>query len=547
MEPKLGRVAIYARFSSDKQSDASIDDQVHRCRQWIDAHRGSADVRIFTDYAVSGASLERAGVQSLLDAVARGEVDSVIAEDSSRISRDIGDSDRVFKSLAFRGVRLIGVADGLDTAMGGSSAKLAYGVKSLLSDMYLVELADKTRRGMEGRARAGLATGGLPYGYLGRRAENGTAIEVNPEQAPVVRRIFEEYAFGIGLGDIASRLNRDEIAPPRAHSTRRVPGWSFTAVRSILFNRRYVGDWAFGTGEWRKVPGTNRRLPRRRVTGPLVQTSRPDLAIIDELLWSRVHARFASNPKPATVARRSYLLSGLLRCAVCSGTMTVSGGGPGRRYFACANARGRGTCSFRSAVLMQDVEAAVLGKIQDMIRSAMKDIREMIASELKAFTASRGDRASRRARELQAVERQIGNLVEHVADTGSPAMAAKVRQLEATASQLRAELADDDNVTPIVSPAKVIMDRVLDLQGLADDPATGRPMLARLLPEGAIHCAPYEDGFGVTWELAPAGLFLADPKESTRNPRWFHVVAGARNAMNLTIPMDAFVPKRRAS
>lgn len=64
------RVAVYARFSSDKQSDSSIEDQVHRAREWIVACGGAADrIQIFSDYAVSGSSMDRPGMRALLEAV----------------------------------------------------------------------------------------------------------------------------------------------------------------------------------------------------------------------------------------------------------------------------------------------------------------------------------------------------------------------------------------------------------------------------------------------------------------------------------------------
>ncbi|MEM9075105.1 MAG: recombinase family protein, partial [Myxococcota bacterium] len=172
------RIALYARFSSDRQSDASIDDQLHRCREYVAKQGGTVDgALVFTDYAVSGASMARVGLEALLAAIGAGKVDAVILEDVSRLSRDLADSAAILKRLNFEGVRLVGVADGVDTI--DKSAKLTFGVRALLGDVYLDDLRDKTRRGLAGRHRSGKATGGLPFGYVSTRTSKGSEISID--------------------------------------------------------------------------------------------------------------------------------------------------------------------------------------------------------------------------------------------------------------------------------------------------------------------------------------------------------------------------------
>lgn len=154
-QPSLStaRVAIYARYSSDKQSETSIEDQVRRCRDHL--QRAGADpsaAEVFSDFAISGASLKRPGFEAMMAAVERGVVEAIVTEDLSRISRDFADAAAIFKRLQFARVPLVGVADGIDT--GAKHAKLSYTVKSLVADLYLDDLRDKTLRGLEGRALA---------------------------------------------------------------------------------------------------------------------------------------------------------------------------------------------------------------------------------------------------------------------------------------------------------------------------------------------------------------------------------------------------------
>lgn len=211
------RVAIYARYSSDKQSESSIDDQVRRCRDHIARGGGDPDgALVFPDYAVSGASLQRPGFEAMMSHVDAGEVSAIVTEDLSRISRDFADSAAIFRRLQFLDVPLIGVADGIDTSTPG--ALLHYGVKSVIAATYLADLGDKTHRGLEGRFRAGLATGAVPFGFRTRKTDAGSVIEIDEAKAAIVRDIFRAYAKGRSFAEIATELNKRKVPTPRARS-----------------------------------------------------------------------------------------------------------------------------------------------------------------------------------------------------------------------------------------------------------------------------------------------------------------------------------------
>lgn len=384
------RVAVYARFSSDRQSEASIDDQVARARRYAAQHGATVDeARVFTDYAVSAASMQRPGWEALMRAAEARVIDAILVEDLSRVSRKVGDTAIVVERLQWLGVRLIGIADSIDTAQGTSAAKVQTTIKSLMSDLYLDELRDKTLRGLEGRARAGLATGALPYGYRSTaRAEGGHAIEIDDERAAVVRRIFDLHAAGWARPRIARALNAEQVPAPR--STRRLgaPGWMSSTIRWILNNERYIGRWAFGARRWVKAPGTNRRRPIAREGGELVSVERPELAIVTPEQWAAVHPGSAVAVVERSRARqgagrRGYLLSGLLRCE-CGASMGIHGGDATRRYYRCTAAQMRGTCPNRVSLRESLVRGHVLDAIRDHLFAphAIETIRTRAAARL---------------------------------------------------------------------------------------------------------------------------------------------------------------------
>ncbi len=157
------KVAIYARYSSDNQCAASIADQLRVCREFA-TRQGWTIINEFTDHALSGATLLRAGFQALMRNALNQRFDVVLAEALDRFSRDQEDTAGLFKRLTFAGVNIVTLAE-------GDITHLHVGLKGTMNALFLKDLADKTRRGLRGRVELGNSGGGLCYGYkVTRRA-----------------------------------------------------------------------------------------------------------------------------------------------------------------------------------------------------------------------------------------------------------------------------------------------------------------------------------------------------------------------------------------
>jgi DNA invertase Pin-like site-specific DNA recombinase len=220
------KIAIYARFSSDHQRDTSLTDQVRLCTDFIEAHGGKVDPNfVLTDRAVSGAVKDRPAFERLQRLVARGAVEVVVCESADRLSRDLGDADRLWKLIDFHRVRLILVSDSIDSI--NEASRMHFRFKAIFADEYLTDLGKKTLRGLLGANDRGTATGGLPYGYSAvplpgdDSGTRGRQIIIDDAQKLVVQRIFEMYAAGHSYLSIASTLNGEHVPPPRAHSKKR--------------------------------------------------------------------------------------------------------------------------------------------------------------------------------------------------------------------------------------------------------------------------------------------------------------------------------------
>jgi len=233
------KVALYARYSSDHQRDASIADQLRLCRL-LARREGWSIEREYSDHAISGATLLRPGFQSLMRDALRHEFDIVLAESLDRFNRDQEDTAGLFKRLTFVGIRIVTLSE-------GEVGHLHVGLKGTMNALFLKDLADKTRRGLRGRIEAGKSGGGLCYGYRVVKSMNAGALttgerEIDPVEAAVVVRILREFDAGVSPKDIAKRLNREGVAGPFGSQ------WSPSTIHGhhargtgILTNELYVG------------------------------------------------------------------------------------------------------------------------------------------------------------------------------------------------------------------------------------------------------------------------------------------------------------------
>ncbi len=507
-EPALPAV-VYARYSTDGQDARSIADQIRRCRAHASA-RGYRIVAEFSDAAMTGAHDDRPDLRRLL-AQARAKGGSpfraVFIDDLSRLSRDLGDSWRiVFRDLASANVRVVDVTTGLGSDDPG--ARLTFGAMALVNDTFLQLVRAETHRGLEGRALAGFSTGGRCYGYAAIQEENPPDPEhprkrliADPEQAAVVLRIFQLFAEGVALKRIASELNEKGLTAPNddGRGNKNGRGWGHTTIRAMLGNERYLGRFAWNQSKWVRVPGRKSRKRVMRPESEWIARTYPELAIVPKELWDAVQARLVPT-LPVTAGRptgtgkhRGNLLSGLLRCGTCGGSIVIvsrkmkAGLSFARLGCTTHNSRGPAICGNSMRISEKKASHAVIGALKEKLDKP-ELVEHFIASfkrRAAALQRENGDGLDEADQRIREYEKRIANLTDALAKVGwSDALASKLRDEEALLNKLKAErTATAKRAQPrIVPDATTIAGYLRNLFPLLErDPVRGREILARFV------------------------------------------------------------------
>lgn len=331
------RAAIYSRFSTDKQTESSIADQVRVCTERAEKD-GHTIAQRFEDQGISGAAVgNRPGYQQMLAAGLAREFDVLYVMDLTRLSRSQADLPKTIDRLTAKGVRILTVHNGYDSARRGS--KMQVGLEGIIGEQFRDMVAEKTHTALESRAQTGRPTGGRAFGYTSQN-------ELVETEAPIVVEIFTRYAAGESQHAIAKDLSARRAPSPKGSP------WYVSAIHALLHNERYLGRLVWNRTRWQKDPDTGKRTCINRDVSEHVVVVREDLRLVSDETWARVRSRDTPATYGSHNARPKYALSGLLLCAECSRALTLTGGANSRGYgrgqrYVCPSYRehGVGVCN----------------------------------------------------------------------------------------------------------------------------------------------------------------------------------------------------------
>lgn len=545
------RAACYARFSTEMQSVNSIKDQLRVCGR-LAAQHGFAVVADFSDAAISGGTAARPGYQKMLEAARRGDLDVILAEDTSRLWRNLAEQAPRLAELEDLGVHV--VTHDLDTR--SESAGILGAVLGAASAGYRKEIGRRTRRGLEGLARAGRPTGGKAYAYIAA-ADSGTGqVEVNPTEAATVVRIYELYAGGASPRTIAELLNAENVPSPGStwkRESRRKSKWLLSGIwgdprrgLGILNNEQYIGRVVWNRFKWVRSAADSSR--RRYVLNPEAEwivRHEERLRIVTDDLWQRVKRRQRARAETigasvraglagAATARpgrpQQYLLSGLVQCPECGSNYVI---GPHRQYRCASNFNGGSSaCSNAARFLREEAEHELLAGLRDRLlrRDVVEAVRRRVAEIVRAQSKppSKG-----RAKEVAELERQRDRLVDAIATgglAGSPAVAKRLAETEAALAQVEQQVQRGparkvEQMLPGIVDAHRAFVADLANRLVHVDPDRARAEIRRL--HGPVRAVPHGDKMRLEVEDGRFETVLVEAYGGAPKPTVRNLVAGA--------------------
>lgn len=415
-------VAIYTRVSTDNQVGGRFDScesQLAVCRDHVrkNAALGWIEVGHFTDPAFSGSTMNRPGLRSLMRRIEAGGVKVVLIFKLERMSRNIDEWGPFRNFLKVHGCRLESATE--DISENTPSGRLKNNLMLSFSQYERENTAEKTKMKMVQQAVRGYWNGGaLPYGYA--YDKNTQSLLPHPEEAPVVRRVFEDAARLVSLEKIADALNREGLRT-RDRLFRRLDGTEHTVgarrfrsdgLRLLLKNPIYRGAIRYAGNE---SPGRHEPL-------------------VSDELWEKANAAVVKTVRPAREVlkldqdRHFHLLKGLVHCGSCNRALVphASGNcdesGQPYRYYYCSHLvkeRSDSRCTVRR-LAAGSLESAVvqflseLGRHPDVIGAAVgssQTRRRTRQEELKTELVKLD-------RELSETNKAIRNCVESITAGG---------------------------------------------------------------------------------------------------------------------------------
>jgi DNA invertase Pin-like site-specific DNA recombinase len=437
--------AIYARYSSDAQNPRSLDDQVYECKACASNRGWVVDSQhIYLDAALSGADTNRPAYLQLKRAALDGQFEHIVVDDLSRLGRDMAESATIFRELTELGVSLVAVADGIDTS--NPSAKIPFYFKGMMNEMFLDDMKAKIVRGLKGQVLRGYSPGGRVYGYktkqildpsgatdkFGRPKRLGCEVMIDQKQAKIVQHIFEMKVAGLGYRTIADHLNQKNEPSPHSGCGQRAGFWSRSTIRSIILQRKYMGDWTWNKTRWLKRTQGSTRIKKDRPPSEWVRFQSEALRIISDELWQSVHSKAIKSRQPKPGPRGRYLLSGLLKCDRCGASLVIQNSGISSVYI-CGGYRNGGTsvCSNNHRLSRFVLEGSFCEELRQILVSPtlLEDLASRVKKSIRERLATGQSQEKDMRRRRRQIDGRLNNLVGLV-ETGDVSKAISRRILE---------------------------------------------------------------------------------------------------------------------
>ena len=424
---------ILGRYSTDRQNETSIEEQVEKCTEWCNAQRIPI-LGVYADMAISGMKDTRPQYQLMMQALREDRADMVVIYDQSRMFRKMTAWFDFRDELESMGVAVISVTQPMiGKDLRDPANFLTEGSMALFNQMWVLQTRQRVIVTMRHMAKSGLHTGGTPP--LGYQVQEGRMV-ICESEAQIVRRIFDEYATGKTYREIIAGLNADGI------KTRSGKQFGSNSLHDLLKNEKYIGVLVYGKTP-RKADG--RRNSHGARPSDCIRMENAVPAIVDQDVWDRVQQKMARNKRdkagrPSTT--RNYPLKGKIYCGLCKSAMVVATSSSKYHYYACSGKQRLHTCEMMP-IKMENLEQTVANAVLDVlgqpsnINTLIQILREERDKLQGGATAQLQSLSARQADITRQLDQATMAILQGL---NSPTLVRKVQELEGEKAAVEREV-----------------------------------------------------------------------------------------------------------
>lgn len=329
---------IYTRLSSDKRygdrkpSD-SINGQINIAMEYVKNHPEIIIQEVYTDYEYSGTNFERPAFQRMMEDVRTSKINCIVIKDLSRLGREYLEVGTLIeKVFPFLGVRFISINDNFDTLNPPSDGKsVEVTLKNIVNDMYAKDIAKRIKETKVNTMERGYFVGSIPpYGYKVIKEKEGQTLAIDPNTAPIIKKIFELSATGSSNLQIVDYLkNKGYTSPMQYYKNGRTnivenekSGWNVGTLAKLLKNEAYVGDMVQGKKQQDLVKGIEQHYTDEENWYIVENTHEPIITrelfdkVQKELIKRMQKSKFSSRRDDFPV-KKDWKYKGLFFCGHC--------------------------------------------------------------------------------------------------------------------------------------------------------------------------------------------------------------------------------------
>ena len=426
----MEKAVIYARFSTNKQKEISVEGQIRVCLEYAERNNIKV-IGEYIDRAMTGKVDKRPEFQRMVKDSSKKLFTYVLVYQFDRFARDIYDNIGNERKLKQNGVKVVSAMEHVeDTASG----RFMRNVLLSHNQYYSEELAQKVKRGMYDTFLKGYSSGGVTYGYdkikVDPSNENSKTKKyvVNDKEAETIREIFAQYVSGKKIVEIKDWLDENHIYK------RKDKPFLKSSLSTILQNKMYIGTLTFGEHE------------RQNAVPQIVEPS----------IFQAVQMRISKNKHKPSIhkAKEFYLLSLKTFCGHCKQTIVGDSGknrfGTIYRYYTCLNRKRKNRTCHKKQVNKQWLEDIVVNlTMQEILTDKMIiwAVAQLLAYNNKVMENSKLDNMEK---ELKLINHELGNLINAIAQgLGIGTIKDKVLELENKKADLQQEIDEEKLILPI--------------------------------------------------------------------------------------------------